>query len=176
MDYLNESFDKFINEARTEEQKERRRQRRLARKQALLGTDDTPNKVAKSKPIKVKEPKGPVYPDQNELNKLKNELEDLIGYYNVRDINASVYEKSKRISFDISTKDRGPRQDHGGESGDGWMSSSEVERAAKPFKKKYIPILKNIEKNFTREGFITTPWFDYGEKGHIYLGVDLKEK
>lgn len=72
----------------------------------------------------------------------------------------------------IETGDRGPRMDHGGESGDGWMGSAEIEREFSPYGKKWAPRAKALEDKLRKSGYPTaTVGVDYGEKGHIGLTV-----
>lgn len=72
----------------------------------------------------------------------------------------------------IETGDRGPRMDHGGESGDGWMGSAEIEREFSPYGKKWAPRAKALEEKLQAEGYPNAKVsVDYGEKGHIGLSV-----
>jgi hypothetical protein len=72
----------------------------------------------------------------------------------------------------IETGDRGPRMDHGGESGDGWMGSAEIERNFSPYGKKWAPRAKALEDTLKKEGYPNAQVsVDYGEKGHISLVV-----
>lgn len=80
-----------------------------------------------------------------------------------------------KFNLYISTRDRGPRTDHGGgEDGDGWMSSDEIRRVARPYEQKYKPILERLVKDLKSGGFkVTQSYVDYGEKGHISLDVSI---
>lgn len=75
----------------------------------------------------------------------------------------------------VSTRDRGPRTDHGGPpDGDGWMTYDQIENAAKPYRQKYKPILEKLGKDLKTGGFkMTNSSVDYGEKGHISLDVTI---
>lgn len=77
--------------------------------------------------------------------------------------------------FDLETGERGPRTDHGGEDGEGWMSPSEIQRHRAPYEKKWMPILKDFQKRLAKHGIQTgEPYVDYGEKGHIALQLSVK--
>ena len=80
------------------------------------------------------------------------------------------------IAFAIrETKDRGPRTDHGGgENGDDWMDDEQIAKAAAPFRKKWQPILDATIDSLKGAGYLaTTGHVEYGEKGHIYLGLTV---
>lgn len=78
----------------------------------------------------------------------------------------------------IQTNDRGARTDHGGgDDGDGWMSNSQIEREAAPFKKKWQPRIDSVLEKLGSLGFSAKGAMDYGEKGHIGLQFwDIKSK
>jgi hypothetical protein len=107
----------------------------------------------------------------------KDEIAKVIsGYWlgNARDGKMQIDITDKGFDIDIPTDDRGPRQDHGGPSGDGWMGSEEVNNARAPFVKKYKDKMDSIKKDFEKRGYETTVHLDYGEKGHVGLYVSGK--
>jgi len=72
----------------------------------------------------------------------------------------------------IETGDRGPRMDHGGEGGDGWMGSDEIAREFKPYGDKWQPKAKKLEERLQAAGYPNAKVsVDFGEKGHIGLNV-----
>ena len=72
----------------------------------------------------------------------------------------------------IETPDRGPRQDHGGPDGDGWMGATEVERLFAPYRKKWQPRVERLERALKDAGYKNARvGLEYGEKGHIGVNV-----
>jgi len=90
-----------------------------------------------------------------------------------RDFETDVSVNGTNIFINIPTDSRGPRTDHGGGDGDGWMSNSQIERAAAPYYKKYEPILKAIIRELKVNRFKAKGYIDYGEKGHISIQIDI---
>ena len=76
--------------------------------------------------------------------------------------------------LDFNTDDRGPRTDHGGEDGDGWMGSEEIRRVSKPYIDKWRPRLDQLEKELKQAGVDVKTYVDYGEKGHVALQLQIK--
>lgn len=78
--------------------------------------------------------------------------------------------------FDLSTNDRGPRTDHGGPpDGDGWMDNRQIEQVRAPYVAKWMPRLKDFQERLKKQGIIIDRLYvDYGEKGHISLGIEVK--
>jgi hypothetical protein len=75
------------------------------------------------------------------------------------------------------TQDRGPRTDHGGgESGEGWMDDAQIARVAAPYMEKWGPITDRMLKKLREKGYVADGGPQYGEKGHIYLEIRVKEK
>lgn len=78
--------------------------------------------------------------------------------------------------FDLETGERGPRTDHGGgEDGEDWMDSEQVEQLRQPYVRKWMPILKDFQARLAKRGIKTEePYVDYGEKGHVSLQLTVK--
>ncbi len=88
-----------------------------------------------------------------------------------------IYLRNDKLQFDIDV-DRGPRTDHGGgDDGDDWMSSSEVNRLYKKYKEMNKSHFEKLKKALVEKGFsdvnITD---DYGEKGHYTFSVSASAK
>jgi hypothetical protein len=64
---------------------------------------------------------------------------------------------------------RGPRTDHGGgDDGEGWMSSRQIEKVSKPYFKQAKPKMDRIKQQLKDLGYrVKDLRLDYGEKGHI---------
>ena len=155
MKYLNESFGDFLNEMALspEEKKARRKERRAAKKTGTkLPKLNSKNKAAQMTPDEL-------------MAAIKN---------------AS---PSYRIewdhwgnSFTGETEDRGPRTDHGGgEDGEEWMSSAQQQREFAPYMKKWAPKAKEMQNALLKQGIIAHVSPHWGEKGHIYLEVTIKQ-
>ncbi len=73
------------------------------------------------------------------------------------------------------TNDRGPRTDHGGgEDGEDWMSSSQIEQYAAPYRKKWQPRIDKAVEELKKAGYKANGYMEYGEKGHISLFIKVK--
>ncbi len=72
--------------------------------------------------------------------------------------------------------DRGPRTDHGGIDGEGWMCPTEIANVADPFYKRYEPKMKTLVSLLKKKGYSAKFYMDYGEKGHIsfFIAEDKK--
>lgn len=83
--------------------------------------------------------------------------------------------EGEKGSYYLATDDRGPRTDHGGgDDGDGWMSSGQIARVAKPYEEKWNPRLKSFVARLKEKDLkVKNAYVDYGEKGHVSLNLEL---
>lgn len=66
------------------------------------------------------------------------------------------------------------RHDHGGgEDGDGWLSSEEINEDFNYGKKRFQQNLDNANKTLKKHGFLPNAYFDLGEKGHFDIVIEL---
>lgn len=76
------------------------------------------------------------------------------------------------IAIDI---DRGPRTDHGGIDGDGWMSGTEINAEIERMAKRHSAKLKAMITLLKENGYSAQWMLDYGEKGHVSIYIASKD-
>jgi hypothetical protein len=115
-------------------------------------------------------------PVQKAISKRKKKtVEEVLDILNSNWYGRNRWEGDYLPWFSIETGERGPRTDHGGgEDGDGWLSSSEIQKLAKPYKMHYEPKLKDLANTLKSKGITVEEYYvDYGEKGHVSLQIKI---
>lgn len=67
--------------------------------------------------------------------------------------------------------DRGPRTDHGGIDGEGWMCPTEINEQYTKYLKRFKSVIELIELTLKDKGYRARVDLDYGEKGHVSLMI-----
>ena len=155
MDYINESFEDFVNEfAMTpDEKKARRKARRAAKKTGTkLPKSNAKNKGASLTP-----------------EALLQAVKDASPSHRIQ------WHQSGNF-FSAETGDRGPRTDHGGgEDGDEWMDDYQQEDEFAPYMKKWTPKAQQMEKDLLKKGITADVGVGWDEKGYIMIDVRIQQ-